>query len=141
MDEREMVRRITSLQARMNRIEMLMEQLLLSLTSSQAHADQTRHIQTILQELRSGSDSNPIMAAQQERPEIVAIRQALLAGNKLKAIQLYRSLYGVSLLEAQAAIEAILGTQSQGDGKGIKLSMVIWSLVGHHAQLDAFSIA
>ena len=120
---------------------MLMEQLLLSLTSSQAHADQTRHIQTILQELRSGSDSNPIMAAQQERPEIVAIRQALLAGNKLKAIQLYRSLYGVSLLEAQAAIEAILGTQSQGDGKGIKLSMVIWSLVGHHAQLDAFSIA
>lgn len=37
----------------------------------------------------------------------LAIRQALLAGNRLKAIQLYRSLYGCSLQEAQAAIEVM----------------------------------
>jgi len=31
----------------------------------------------------------------------------LLSGNKLKAIQLYRSLYGVGLKEAQDALDAM----------------------------------
>ena len=115
MDEREMSRHITSLQARMNRMEALMQQLLLTLTSSNAHADQYRHMQGMLQELRADSETyaagaaggNPAAIPSQERPEIAAIRQELLAGNKLKAIQLYRTLYGVSLQEAQKALDAL----------------------------------
>lgn len=107
MDEREIVRHITSLQARVNRIEALMQQLLLTLTSSQAHVDQYRQMQAMLQELREGSDmyaasGNP---GAPERPEIAAIRRELLAGNKLRAIQLYRELYGVSVQEAKNALD------------------------------------
>ena len=42
-----------------------------------------------------------------ERPEIGAIREALLSGDKLKAIKLYRSVYGVGLKEAQDALNAM----------------------------------
>ena len=113
MDEREISRHITSLQARMNRMEALMQQLLLTLTSSNAHADQYRHMQGMLQTLRADSDTyaagaaggNPAAIPSQVRPEMAAIRQELLAGNKLKAIQLYRNLYGVGLKEAQDALD------------------------------------
>jgi ribosomal protein L7/L12 len=107
MDEQEMVRRITSLEARMYRIERLMQQLLMTMTSSQTHIDQIKHLQDILRELRKDPDNfhmEPI-SLRQERPEMVAIRQALLAGNKLQAIKIYRSLYGVSLKDAQDAID------------------------------------
>jgi ribosomal protein L7/L12 len=112
MDDKEFARHITSLQARMNRIETLMQQLLLILTSSRADGERTMQMQTMLQELRLGQDIrtagiNPGAAPPQERPEIGAIRQALLSGNKMKAIQLYRSLYGVSLKEAQDALDAM----------------------------------
>ena len=50
---------------------------------------------------------NPAELTPQEPPEIRAIREALLSGNKLKAIQLYRSLYGVGLKEAQDALDAM----------------------------------
>lgn len=110
MDERQMVRQITSLQARMNRMEALMQQLLLTLTSSNAHVDQYRQMQAMLQNLRGDSDTYAAGAAAgnlgaQERPEIAAIRQELLAGNRLKAIQLYRELYGVSVQEAKNALD------------------------------------
>ena len=112
MDDKEFARHITSLQARMNRIETLMQQLLLILTSSRADVERTMQMQTMLQELRLGpdihtADINPGAVPPQERPEIGAIRQALLSGNKMKAIQLYRSLYGVSLKEAQDALDAM----------------------------------
>ena len=112
MDDKELARHITSLQARMNRIETLMQQLLLILTSSGADGERTMQMQTMLQELRlslgsNPAGSNPAAVTPQERPEIGAIRQALLSGNKMKAIQLYRSLYGVSLKEAQDALDAM----------------------------------
>jgi len=40
-------------------------------------------------------------------PEIEAIRQALLSGNKINAIKIYRSIYGVGLKEAKEAVEAM----------------------------------
>jgi ribosomal protein L7/L12 len=109
MNEQEMVRRITSLEARMYRIEGLMQQLLMTMTNSQAHIDQVKHIQVILRELRNDPDNihpaEPI--APQERPEMAAIRHTLLTGNKLQAIKIYRNIYRVSLKDAQDAIDAM----------------------------------
>ncbi len=108
MDEREMIRRITLLETRMYRVEALMQQLLMTMTSSQAHIEQVKHIYAILQELRNDPDNfhmEPISI--QERPEMAAIRQALLAGNKIEAIKLYRQLYGVSLKDAHDAINSM----------------------------------
>ncbi len=106
MNDQEVARRLTSLEARMNRIETLIHQLLVTLTSSRAHIEQTQQMQTLLEELRSGP-YNHTSAMQQELPEIAAIRKALLAGNKVEAIKLYRSLYGVGLNEAKKAIDAM----------------------------------
>ena len=105
-------RRLASLEARMNQIERLMQQLLSTLMSSNSHMDQIERMETIVQELRGSLDTHtavasPVAAAQQERPEMAAIRQALLSGNKLKAIQLYRSAFNASLKEAQDAIDAL----------------------------------
>jgi ribosomal protein L7/L12 len=112
MDDQELARHITSLQARMNRMETLMQQLLTILTTSRADGEQTMLMQTMLQELRLSpgihtAGSNPAAVTPQERPEIGAIRQALLSGDKLKAIKLYRSVYGVGLREAQEALDAM----------------------------------
>lgn len=89
-----------------------MQQLLYTLMSSNSQMDQIRRIETLLQELRGSSDTHPaavspVTASQQERPEMAAIRQALLSGNKLKAIQLYRSSFNAGLKEAQDAIDAM----------------------------------
>ncbi|HEU5377532.1 MAG TPA: hypothetical protein VFV38_29565 [Ktedonobacteraceae bacterium] len=54
MDEQEAARHIASLEARMQRIETLLQQLILTLTSSRAQIDQIRQMQAILQELRRG---------------------------------------------------------------------------------------
>lgn len=40
-------------------------------------------------------------------PEIGAIREALLSGNKINAIKIYRSIYGVGLKEAKDAVDAM----------------------------------
>lgn len=105
-------RRLASLEARMNRIERLLQQLLYTLMSSNSQMDQLRRMETLLQELRGSSDTytaaaSPVTEAQQEQPEMAAIRQALLSGNKLKAIQLYRSAFNAGLKEAQDAIDAM----------------------------------
>jgi len=50
---------------------------------------------------------NPVAVRREERPEMEAIRKALLSGNRIKAIQLYRSVYGVSVKEAQDALDAM----------------------------------
>ena len=105
-------RRLASNEARMDRVERLLQQLLYTLMSSNSQMDQIKRMETLLQELRGNSDThmaaaNPVTIAQQERPEMAAIRQALLSGNKLKAIQLYRSAFNAGLKEAQDAIDAM----------------------------------
>jgi ribosomal protein L7/L12 len=115
MNEQEYYRRVDQLVTRMNRMEAMVQQLLLILTSSGADGERTMQMQTILQELRSDPHVHPVGMAginpgagtPQERPEIRAIRQELLSGNKMKAIQLYRGLYGVGVKEAQDALDAM----------------------------------
>ena len=101
MNDQELSRYITSLQARMNRMETLMRQLLNMLSTGASTGEQTQ-IQNILQQLHD----NPEISLQ-ERPELGAIREALLSGDKMKAIKLYRSVYGVGLKEAQDALDAL----------------------------------
>lgn len=50
---------------------------------------------------------NPAEVTPQEPPENRAIREAVLSGDKIKAITLYRALYGVGLKEAKDAIDAM----------------------------------
>lgn len=116
MIDAEHARRIVSLEARMSRLEAMMQQLLGILTSSNAERDRLVHMQALLQELHNSPDIQarsmpPSMPGaypqQQERPEMQAIRAAMLAGDKVKAIQLYRSAYGVGLKEAQAALDRL----------------------------------
>ena len=103
MDDQEQVRYLTSLQARMNRLETMMQQLLTVLTTSGATAPGERiQLQNMLRELQGNPQIQP-----QERPEIRAIREAMLSGNKIQAIKLYRSVYGVGLKEAKDAIDAM----------------------------------
>jgi ribosomal protein L7/L12 len=87
MDE-EYYRRMVQLEARMRRMEAMMSALLLRLDID-------------LEEVTS-----------QELPEIRAnhdpIYAALMAGNKIQAIKLYRELYGVGLKEAKDAIDEMM---------------------------------
>ena len=55
----------------------------------------------------STTDPYPLMSPTPERLEMRAIREAMQAGNKIKAIKLYRELYGCGLQEAKNAIEAM----------------------------------
>jgi ribosomal protein L7/L12 len=101
MDDQDYARYITSLQARMNRMETLIRQLL-NMLSSGASTGERIQIQNMLQELQR----NPAIPPQ-ERPEMGAIRETLLSGDRMKAIKLYRSVYGVGLKEAQDALDAL----------------------------------
>jgi ribosomal protein L7/L12 len=101
MDDQAVARYITSLQARMNRTESLMRQML-NMLADGASTGERIQIQNMLQELQRDPESQP-----QERSEIRAIREALLSGNRMQAIKLYRSVYGVGLKEAQAALDAM----------------------------------
>ena len=83
MNEQEYYRRVDQLVTRTNRLETLMQQLLIRLSI------------------------NPTELMPPEPPEIRAIREALLLGDRMKAIRLYRGLYGVGLKEAQDAIDAM----------------------------------
>ena len=83
MNELEYFRRVDQLVTRMNRMEAMMQQLLIRL------------------------NIDPVELTPPEPPEIKAIRDALRSGDKMKAIKLYRSLYNVGLQEAQDAINAM----------------------------------
>ena len=91
MHDQEFARRITSLEARVSQLETWVQELLIR---EGIHSRGTAGI-------------NPLTMTPQERPEITAIRQALLAGDKMKAVKLYRTVYGVSFKEAQDAIDAM----------------------------------
>ena len=74
-------RRLARLEGRMQRIETMMQAVLIRL------------------------GINPAEMEPHLPPLSRAIQEALLAGDKLKAIKLYREMYGVGLKEAQDAIE------------------------------------
>ncbi len=88
-------RQLTILQARMHRMETMMQQLLTILSTSHDHPGQMTQLQQLRQELASST---------QESPQMEAIRAAMMAGDKLKAIKLYRELYGVDFKSAQDAL-------------------------------------
>ena len=81
------LKRVVQLEARMNRMEAMMQALLIRL------------------------DINPaeIMPPEPLENRVLhdTIRAALLLGDKVKAIRLYREHYGVGLKEAQDAIDAM----------------------------------
>jgi ribosomal protein L7/L12 len=81
--EQEYHKRIVQLEARMNRIEAMMQALL----------------------MRLGVELPEVMP--QEAPEVRAIREALLMGDKITAIKLYRAFYDVGLKEAKDAIDSM----------------------------------
>lgn len=107
-------KRIASLEARVSRMETMMRELLSILSTSATEYQRVSRMQVLAQELHNSQGAhasgttgmNPGMP-QQERPELAAIRQALLAGDKMQAIKLYRNIYGVGLKEAQDAINAM----------------------------------
>ena len=124
--DQEHARHLAALQARMNRMEGMMYQLLGIISSTGLDRNQYEHIQAMIQALRSSPDfheGNMVAASggypaqavggapggfpQQERPELAAIRAAALAGDKIKAIKLYRELYGVDFKTAQTAVDAL----------------------------------
>ena len=82
-------------------MESLLRQLL-NMLSTGASTGERIQIQNMLQELHRNAETPP-----QERPEMGAIREALLSGDKMKAIKLYRSVYGVGLKEAQDALDVL----------------------------------
>lgn len=77
--------RISRLEARMHQMEVMMQGLC----------------------MRLGID--PAEFTPPEPPENRAIQAALLSGNKIEAIKLYRQFYGVGLREAKDAIDAMEG--------------------------------
>jgi ribosomal protein L7/L12 len=85
--EQEYYRRMIQLEARMHRMEAMMQALL----------------------IRLGIDSTEVTPQEPEAPEIRAIRETLLVGDKINAIKLYRAFYGVGLKESKDAIDAMEG--------------------------------
>ena len=81
--EQEYYRRLIQLEARVHRMEAMMQALL----------------------TRLGVDSAEFTP--QEPPETGAIREMVLSGRKINAIKLYRELYGVGLREAKDAVDAM----------------------------------
>jgi ribosomal protein L7/L12 len=91
-------RQLTILQARMRRMESMMQQLLTILATSHDSVGQSTQLQRLQQELAPSP---------QQSPQLQAIRDAMMAGDKLKAIKLYRELYGVDLKTAQDALNSM----------------------------------
>jgi ribosomal protein L7/L12 len=81
--DQEYYKRVVQLEARMNQMDVTIQALLTRLGIDQAEV------------------------TPQEQPETRAIHEALLAGNKIKAIALYRALYNVGLKEAKDAIDSM----------------------------------
>lgn len=103
MNEEALARQITALRTRVNQLESMMQQLLTILTTSGATSTGEQiQMQNMLRELQDATGFSS-----QDRPEMAAIREALLAGDKIKAIKLYRGVYGVGLKEAKDAIDVM----------------------------------
>lgn len=84
--EEEYYSRLAQLEERIEQMEVMMQALIIHLGINPA---------ALMARGMSGSQ------------EIGAIREALLSGNKINAIKIYRSIYGVGLKEAKEAVEAM----------------------------------
>ncbi len=72
--------------------------------------DRIEQMEAVMQALfiRLGINPAELVARGMSGPaEMGAIREALLSGNKINAIKIYRSIYGVGLKEAKDAIDAM----------------------------------
>lgn len=117
--DQEIYTRFAHLEARMGQMEALMQRLLTTLSTSHDHIGQTTQLQQLQQELASALDPyapgragfGPAGAAPgaswQQPQQNPAISNALMAGDKIKAIKLYREQYGVDLQTAKNAIDAM----------------------------------
>lgn len=85
MDE-EYYHRLAQLEERIDRIEAMMQALCVHLGMNPSA-------------LEAQGRSDP--------PGVEAIREALLSGNKIHAIKIYRSIYGVGLKQAKEAVDAM----------------------------------
>lgn len=109
-------RQLGILHTRMLRMEAMMQQLLTILSTSHDSIGQQTQLQRLQQELSGGANPYPTgmaspypstmapAASAQESPQLQAIRAAWIAGDKIKAIKLYRELYGVDMKTAQDAL-------------------------------------
>ena len=68
---------------------------------------QVRRMEAMMQALLERMGINPAEIEPPEPPGQQAIRDTLLSGNKIKAIQLYRELYGADLKSAKDAVDAM----------------------------------
>jgi ribosomal protein L7/L12 len=66
-------------------------------------------METMMQALLARMGIAPAEFEPPEPPEPQAIREALMSGNKILAIKLYREHYGVGLKEAKDAVDAMEG--------------------------------
>jgi uncharacterized coiled-coil protein SlyX len=120
MMEQELYNRIARLEARMGQMELLIQRLLTLLSTSHDSIGQTTQLQLLRQELegtldpyapgRAGlgpAEGTPGASWQQQPQQNPAIWNALMAGDKIKAIKLYREQYGVDLVTAKNAVDAI----------------------------------
>jgi len=64
-----------------------------------------QYMESMMQALLARLGINPAEVEPQAPPLPQAIREALMAGDRLKAIKLYREQYGVDMKTAQDAIE------------------------------------
>ena len=66
-------------------------------------------LEAAVQALLARLDIDPAAFMPQQSPLDQAIQDALMRGNKIQAIKLYREQYGVGLKEAKDAIDAMEG--------------------------------
>ncbi len=99
--DQEQARRIAYLEAKVTWLEALLEQWVVTETSSMVNMDKWAAQAAVLQELRRSPESQARNAQ--------AIRAAWQAGNKKSAIKLYSSIYDVDEKTAKAALEATPG--------------------------------
>ena len=97
--DQEQAARIAYLEARVNRLEALLERWVAIETASMMNADKWQQEGAVLKELRSSPES--------QARNIQAIRAAWQAGDRKQAIKLYSDIYGVDAKTAQAALERI----------------------------------
>jgi ribosomal protein L7/L12 len=108
-------RQLNILHTRLLRMEAMMQQLLTILSTSHDSIGQQTQFQRLQQELSGSANPYPAGAAPypaamlqeraaQESTQMQAIHDAMMAGDKIKAIKLYRELYGVDFKTAQDAL-------------------------------------
>ena len=99
--DQEQARRIAYLEAKVSWLEALLEQWVVTETTSMMNMDKWTAQAAVLQELRRSPESQARNAQ--------AIRAAWQAGDKKKAIALYSSVYQVDEKTARATLESTPG--------------------------------